>query len=77
MRCSKLPAAKSVFSYINVAVLGSSRILPTSSFQRQARFCTEVKMSFYNLKAKKLDGTEFQFSSLKGKVVLVENTASL
>jgi len=32
---------------------------------------------FYNLKAKKLDGTEVEFSSLKGKVVLIENTASL
>jgi len=34
-------------------------------------------MSFYDLKAKLLDGSEFNFSSLKGKVVLVENTASL
>jgi len=33
--------------------------------------------SFYDLTAKKLDGTEFKFSDLKGKVVLIENTASL
>lgn len=34
-------------------------------------------MSFYDLKAKKLDGSEVKFSEFKGKVVLVENTASL
>jgi len=33
--------------------------------------------SFYELTAKKIDGTEFNFSDLKGKVVLIENTASL
>lgn len=33
--------------------------------------------SFYDLKAKKIDGSEFNFDALKGKVVLVENTASL
>jgi len=33
--------------------------------------------SFYDLTAKTLDGTEFKFSELKNKVVLVENTASL
>lgn len=33
--------------------------------------------SFYTLQAKKLDGKEFNFADLKGKVVLVENTASL
>jgi len=59
--------------------LGGNQILPTTSLRRQAWFSTDVaKMSkFYNLKAKKLDGTEVEFSSLKGKVVLIENTASL
>lgn len=33
--------------------------------------------SFYELSAKTLDGTEFKFSQLKNKVVLIENTASL
>jgi len=33
--------------------------------------------SFYDLTAELLDGSEFKFSSLKGKVVLIENTASL
>lgn len=32
--------------------------------------------SFYNLKAKTIDGKEFDFSSLKGKKVLIVNTAS-
>jgi len=59
--------------------LGGKQILPTASFQRQAWFSTDLaKMSkFYSLKAKKLDGTEVDFASLKGKVVLIENTASL
>jgi glutathione peroxidase-family protein len=34
-------------------------------------------MSFYDLKANKIDGTEMSFSELKGKIVLIENTASL
>jgi len=34
-------------------------------------------MSFYDLKANKIDGTEMCFSELKGKIVLIENTASL
>ena len=33
--------------------------------------------TFYELSAKKLDGSEFKFSDLKGKIVLVENTATL
>ena len=33
--------------------------------------------SFYDLSAKRLNGSEFKFSELKGKVVLVENTATL
>ena len=33
--------------------------------------------SFYDLTAKRLNGSEFKFSDLKGKVVLVENTATL
>ncbi|RKP34956.1 thioredoxin-like protein [Dimargaris cristalligena] len=32
--------------------------------------------SFYDLKAKKLDGQEYDFSQLKGKVVLIVNVAS-
>jgi len=34
-------------------------------------------MSFYDLKANKLDGSEMSFAQLKGKVVLIQNTASL
>lgn len=33
--------------------------------------------SFYDITAKTLTGEEFKFSSLKGKVVLIENVASL
>lgn len=33
--------------------------------------------SFYDLTAKLLTGETFNFSSLKGKVVLIENVASL
>jgi len=32
---------------------------------------------FYDLEAKKLDGTTFKFRELVGKVVLIENVASL
>lgn len=32
---------------------------------------------FYDLEAKKLDGTTFKFRELIGKVVLIENVASL
>jgi len=32
---------------------------------------------FYDLEAKKLDGTTFKFRELLGKVVLIENVASL
>ena len=33
--------------------------------------------SFYEFKAKTLDGVEVTMSNLKGKAVLIENTASL
>jgi glutathione peroxidase-family protein len=33
--------------------------------------------SFHDFKAKKLDGEEMSFGDLAGKVVLIENTASL
>jgi glutathione peroxidase len=43
-------------------------------------FCTLVinaqTSSFYNFTVKSIDGTDFQLSSLKGKKVLVVNTAS-
>ena len=32
---------------------------------------------FYAFEAKKLDGTTLKFSELRGKVVLIENVASL
>jgi glutathione peroxidase len=40
--------------------------------------CTHVQAqtSFYDLKAKTIDGQDFDFSTLKGKKVLVVNTAS-
>jgi len=34
-------------------------------------------MSFYDIKARKLNGDVVSMSEYKGKVVLVENTASL
>lgn len=37
----------------------------------------KCETSFYSFKATTVDGKEVDFSSLKGKVVLVENTASL
>ncbi len=37
---------------------------------------TAKKMSFYDLKFKTLEGKEFKFSDLKGKKVLIVNTAS-
>lgn len=37
---------------------------------------TQAQTSFYDLKAKTIEGTDFNFSSLKGKKVLVVNTAS-
>lgn len=36
----------------------------------------KAQTSFYDLKAKTIDGKDFDFSSLKGKKVLVVNTAS-
>jgi len=36
----------------------------------------KAQSSFYDLKCKTIDGNEFDFSSLKGKKVLVVNTAS-
>ena len=33
--------------------------------------------NFYSFKAKKLDGTTLNFDELRGKVVLIENVASL
>ncbi len=37
---------------------------------------TQGQNSFYDLKAKTIDGQDFSFSSLKGKKVLIVNTAS-
>lgn len=37
---------------------------------------TKAQTSFYDLKSKTIDGKDFDFSSLKGKKVLVVNTAS-
>jgi glutathione peroxidase len=37
---------------------------------------TQAQNSFYDLKAKTIDGQDFSFSSLKGKKVLIVNTAS-
>ena len=37
---------------------------------------TTKKMSFYDLKFKTLEGKEFKFSDLKGKKVMIVNTAS-
>jgi len=49
-----------------------------SSIRLCRAFATSRSMaSFYDLSAKTLDGAELKFSDLKGKVVLVENTASL
>ena len=39
-------------------------------------FSVNAQTSFYDLKTKTIDGKEFDFSSLKGKKVLVVNTAS-
>ena len=39
-------------------------------------FSMNAQTSFYDLKTKTIDGKEFDFSSLKGKKVLVVNTAS-
>jgi len=38
---------------------------------------TDVKMAFYGIKARKLDGKVVEMSEYKGKVVLIQNTASL
>lgn len=40
-------------------------------------FSTGAANHFYSFKATTVDGKEVDFSSLKGKVVLVENVASL
>jgi len=65
------------FSHI-VTLLGSKRFLPTTVQSQTRWFSVSANMSsFYDLKAKKLDGSEFSFAGLKGKVVLIENTASL
>ena len=37
---------------------------------------TKAQTSFYDLKSKTIEGTDFDFSTLKGKKVLVVNTAS-
>lgn len=37
---------------------------------------TEEKKNLYDFKAKTIDGTEYDFSQLKGKKVLIVNTAS-
>ena len=39
-------------------------------------FSTQAQTSFYDLKAKTIDGKDFNFAELKGKKVLVVNTAS-
>ena len=39
-------------------------------------FSTKAQTSFYDLKSKTIDGKDFSFADLKGKKVLVVNTAS-
>lgn len=42
----------------------------------QKEIIRDYKMDFYNFKLKNIDGKEFSFSQLKGKKVLIVNTAS-
>lgn len=46
------------------------------SVRSNARRAIAMASSFYDLKAKTLDGDDFDFSSLKGKVTMVTNVAS-
>jgi len=47
-----------------------------SIFKSDKKDTTVNLVSFYELKAKTIDGEEFNFSSLKGKKVLIVNVAS-
>lgn len=52
---------------------------PFGSFDKQPRELTEKNMqetSIYQFKVEALDGTPFDFSNLKGKKVMIVNTAS-
>ena len=51
-----------------IALIFSLTIVSTLAFSQK---------SFYDFKVKDIDGKEFDFSSLKGKKVMVVNTASL
>lgn len=48
----------------------------SSSVRSNARRAIAMAASFYDLKAKTLDGDEFDFAQLKGKVTLITNVAS-
>ena len=59
------------------ATLAPQRLRSPISVHTCPQGASEVMSTFYELSAKKLDGSEFKFSDLKGKIVLVENTATL
>ena len=52
------------------------KTLITLFFSLQIMTSYAQKKSFYDLRARTIDGKEFSFSSLKGKKVLIVNTAS-
>jgi glutathione peroxidase len=54
------------------------RLFARSAASQFSRMSTEAAPSapFYSFKAKKIDGTELDFADLKGKAVLIVNTAS-
>ncbi len=51
-------------------------LLPFTALISTAFIVQTPTTSFYNLKAKTIEGKDFDFSSLKGKKVLIVNTAS-
>jgi len=48
----------------------------SSSVRSKSRGAIAMAASFYDLKAKTLDGDDFDFAQLKGKVTLITNVAS-
>lgn len=47
-----------------------------SNSTQQTNMTDEAKHTLYDFKAKTIDGTDFDFSTLKGKKVMIVNTAS-
>lgn len=69
--------SKAVQCAANLRRMASVYSVPASSATARSNFTARTMASFYQIKAKTLDGQVVSMSDFKGKTVLIQNTASL